>query len=137
MGEGGAIYSEDFYRNFNAGMERSAQAVVPLVMRLVNPESVVDVGCGEGVWLAAFGRAGVPRILGMDGPWVDSTRLAVPSGVFRATDLTGAPETTERFDLCVSLEVAEHLPERSARAVMCCGTTGTWSGGTVRTCSST
>ena len=116
MGERELVYDEQFYGSFNAGMERSAGEVVPLVMRLVKPTDVVDVGCGEGVWLAAFRGAGVHRILGMDGPWVDSARLAIPADALRAVDLTGPLQTTDRLDRCVSLEVAEHLPQRSASA---------------------
>ena len=33
MGERELVYDEQFYRRFNAGMERSAGEVVPLVMR--------------------------------------------------------------------------------------------------------
>src|SRR5262245_639668 len=47
----------------------SAVAIVPLVMELIAPKSVVDVGCGLGPWLATFARHGVSDFLGLDGEW--------------------------------------------------------------------
>jgi SAM-dependent methyltransferase len=113
-----SLYSDTYYGRHKAGMQRSAHEVVPLVMNLVAPASVVDVGCGEGIWLAEFLGAGVTRVFGIDGPWVSPEQLAIPKEAFRAVDLEqpGPAEPLGRFDLCISLEVAEHLPRRSASA---------------------
>src|SRR5204862_3532668 len=93
---------------------RSARAVVPLVMELVRPASVLDVGCGLGTWLAAFAEAGVADFLGMDGDYVDRAKLKIPAERFRAADLTNPPSPGRTFDLAVCLEVAEHLPEKAS-----------------------
>jgi ribosomal protein L11 methylase PrmA len=47
----------------------SANVVVPIVMKLVNPHSVVDVGCGPSIWTLAFIQSGVREALGIDGKW--------------------------------------------------------------------
>lgn len=39
---------------------RSAEVVVPAVVALLDPRSVVDAGCGVGSWRAAFERCDVP-----------------------------------------------------------------------------
>jgi SAM-dependent methyltransferase len=107
-------YTSKFYHNMRSGSRRSAQAVVPIVLQLVEPKAVVDVGCGDGTWLSVFRELGVIDTVGIDGDYVDRRLLQIPEDQFRATDLTlpfGLPRT---FDLAVSLEVAEHLPPQSA-----------------------
>lgn len=92
----------------------SAELVVPRIISLLHPRSVVDVGCGLGAWLAAFIKAGVSDIQGVDGDYVDRSMLAIPPEKFRAHDLTTPLRLDRTFDLAVSLEVAEHLPESAA-----------------------
>jgi hypothetical protein len=71
---------------------------------------MVDVGSGRGAWARAALDHGVEDVLAIDGPWVDRTRLAVPPDRFRATDLAEIADVGRRFELAISLEVAEHLP---------------------------
>ena len=92
----------------------SAEAIVPLVVERVAPRSVVDFGCGAGVWLEAFARHGVPDVAGVDGPWVPRDELHFPEERFVAARLDRPLELGRRFDLAVALEVAEHLPEQRA-----------------------
>lgn len=94
---------------------QSARIVVPILVSLVQPRSVVDVGCGSGAWLSAFHENGVKRILGLDGDHVDPSWLVIPKECFRSVDLTKPFDVDGKFDLALSLEVAEHLPKRMAR----------------------
>ena len=103
-------YDENFYAGQQSGSRLSAQEIVPLVMRLVGPQSVLDVGCGVGTWLSVFGEAGVGEVLGVDGDYVKREMLHVPPERFRAQDLKEPFRLGREFDLVVSLEVAEHLP---------------------------
>lgn len=107
------LYGKEL-KNDEPGSARSADVIVPLVMELVAPSSVVDVGCGLASWLAAFAHFGVPRIFGVDGPWVDESALRIPPDRFLAADLTQPLRLDEHFDLVVSLEVGEHLPADAA-----------------------
>lgn len=107
-------YTGQFYANQSEGSLRSARVVVPLVMDMIRPKSVVDVGCGVGTWLAAFSENGVGKVLGLDGDYVDTSKLLIQKENFRPTDLSRPFSINERFDLAVSLEVAEHLPGSSA-----------------------
>jgi hypothetical protein len=90
----------------------SAEQIVPIVLDPVNPLPVVYVGCGTGAWLATFADHGVSRYLGIDGPYVDGGTLGIDPSRFIPAD-PRAPLSIggERFDLALSLEVAEHLPE--------------------------
>lgn len=107
-------YTAEFFDQLRDGCARSAEIIVPIVLELLPVRSIVDVGCGQGVWLAAFQKFDVEDVLGIDGDYVDRGALAIPSSCFRPVDLS-LPFTVERtFDLAVSLEVAEHLPPESA-----------------------
>jgi SAM-dependent methyltransferase len=91
-----------------------ADVVVPMILDLLTVNSVVDVGCGTGTWLATFADRGVSDFLGIDGDHVPRDKLMITPERFLACDLENPPELGCRFDLCLSLEVAEHLHERSA-----------------------
>jgi SAM-dependent methyltransferase len=109
-----STYSAEFYENQSLGSRRSADIVVPVVKAMVEPASVVDVGCGVGTWLASWRALGVADVLGLDGSWVDSAMLQIPPACFRPHDLTRPIRLERSFDLAMSLEVAEHLEERHA-----------------------
>ena len=109
-------YDADFYDVIRSGARRSADRIVPIVLDLTGARSVVDVGCGSGSWLASFRDHGVTRIRGVEGPHVDDSSLEVAPDVVVRHDLRQPLQLDERFDLAVSLEVAEHLPEASAPA---------------------
>lgn len=93
----------------------SAETIVPLVMERVSPRSVVDLGCGHGIWLEAFARHGVDDYVGVDGDWVPRDKLHFPPERFVAARLDRPLKLGRTFDLAVSLEVAEHLPARGAK----------------------
>jgi SAM-dependent methyltransferase len=107
-------YPAKFYDEQAEGSKRSAEEIVPLVLELLEPESVVDVGCGTGAWLSVFAEAGIKDILGIDGDWVDKEALLIPEKNFLAADLLQPIKLAKKFDLAISLEVAEHLPAESA-----------------------
>jgi SAM-dependent methyltransferase len=102
-------YTDEFYRGRNAGAARSASVLARQLVELTSAHSVVDIGCGTGTWLREFKALGVTRILGLDGPWVTPDLLQISSSEFRSIDLAGPFSVTDKFDLALSLEVAEHL----------------------------
>jgi SAM-dependent methyltransferase len=108
------VYTTDFYKAVRDGSLASAEIIVPLVLELVKPKSVIDIGCGEGNWLSVFRNFGVKDILGVDGDWVDQRRLQIPGKYFLLFDLTKPLKLEREFDLVISLEVAEHLPMQCA-----------------------
>jgi SAM-dependent methyltransferase len=108
-------YAPAFYSRELDRARTSAETVVPLVVERVRPKSVVDLGCGHGIWLETFARHGVDDYIGIDGDWVPLEKLHFPPERFVATRLDKPVRLGRRFDLAVSLEVAEHLPERGAK----------------------
>ena len=109
----GKYYNPKFYREL-ASAQESAREILPLVLDVVKPASVIDIGCGTGNWLAIAHELGVRDILGIDGPWVKA-QLAIPPEKFIEHDLSTPLRLDRRFDLALSLEVAEHLPPSTAQ----------------------
>lgn len=99
----------ELVHNFSAARE-----VVPVVMKLVKPSSVLDVGCGTGTWLKIFAEHGVEDYAGLDGDYTDRSMLKIPTARFHPHDLSSAFDLNRKFDLVVSLEVGEHLAEPAA-----------------------
>jgi hypothetical protein len=110
------IYRPDFYRTANRGSGSSARVCVPLIAQLLHPSSIVDAGCGQGEWLKAFAEMGVSDYHGIDGDHIADHQLLIPCERFTRHDLRRPLNLGRRFDLAMSLEVAEHLPARTASA---------------------
>jgi SAM-dependent methyltransferase len=107
-------YRKEWFTARESAARSSAETILPFVLQVVQPRSVVDVGCGLGSWLAVARDLGTERILGVDGPYVDRTSLQIPRDRFLARDLSAEFSIDESFDLALCLEVAEHLPSTSA-----------------------
>jgi hypothetical protein len=111
-----AAYDAAFFEGNRRFADHSARTVVSLVHGALPIRSVVDFGCAEGVWLRAWRNQGVQDqdLLGLDGDYVDRSRLLIPEDRFHPVDLSQPIELHRRFDLVQSLEVAEHLPAAAA-----------------------
>ena len=111
-------YTTDFYEGQAGGSLQAARVVVPILTRLFEPSSVIDVGCGVGTWMRVFEEAGVQRCAGIEGAWIRSQRTLVDRELITVADLNAPLHVKERYDLAITLEVAEHLrPESSERFV--------------------
>ena len=107
-------YDASFFDYVNASARAAAQRMVPLLQQQLAPPSVLDVGCGQGAWLAVWQQHGVDDVFGVDGSYVDRGRLLFAAERFYAHDLAQPFDLGRRFGLVECLEVAEHLPEASA-----------------------
>ena len=69
-----------FYENLNTNGHLFCRVMVPLVLDLVQPKSVADIGCGIGTWLKICREHGVEEILGVDGgTWTGNNSLSEKS----------------------------------------------------------
>ena len=111
------VYKTDFFNYISHGAQSSARVVANEIGALLGSRlhSVIDVGCGQGVWAAEFARLGtVSDVVGVDGDYVDPARLCIPRGDFYAHDLKQPLDLGRTFSLAVCLEVGEHLPHAVA-----------------------
>ncbi len=110
-----SAYQGLFYKPGTPGSVRSAEKVVPELVRLLAPQSVIDVGCGIGTWARAFRQNGVKDILAIDGAHVPRSELLIEENNFRPADLFEPLNIDREFDLALTVEVAEHLPGPRAK----------------------
>lgn len=109
------VYDEKYYeRDVEGPAARSAPAIVESLLREFRPSSVLDVGCGTGAMLAAFAARGC-RAKGLE--YADAgIRMCQQRGL----DVLKFDIEKDRlppgasYDLIISMEVAEHLPESIA-----------------------
>jgi hypothetical protein len=114
MAETETPYTEAFYDKYLKGSRRSAALMLQRLAAVWRPQTVVDVGCGRGAWLAAWEPLGVETLTGLDGPWVDPAQIISRRIRFHPTDLNQPFGLAFKHDLAMSLEVAEHCrPEAS------------------------
>lgn len=111
-------YDEAFYQQQAQASFRSAQIYAQHLHQFVKPSSVVDFGCGRGTWLRAFSALGATRLVGYDGPWNSQNTMGDHAISFIPADLNKSISCDHRFDLAISVEVAEHLlPESAANFI--------------------
>jgi 2-polyprenyl-3-methyl-5-hydroxy-6-metoxy-1,4-benzoquinol methylase len=111
-------YTEEFSESQRVGSRRSAEAIVPIVLKLIQPRNVIDVGCGLGTWLSVFGQLGIEDVFGIDGDHVDRNMLQIATERFLAVDLKKPLPIDAQFDLAICMEVAEHLPKECAKTLV-------------------
>jgi len=115
FGDDRFFYPKEFYTNMeNSRRLKCVQEIAINVMDLLGDvRSVLDVGCGNGLWLSIMNKEyAIHDLQGIDGEWAKEHQL--DKNIFMAHDLTKPFELNRKFDLVSSIEVAEHLPEACA-----------------------
>jgi SAM-dependent methyltransferase len=111
-------YTKAFFEDMEEGALRSARVVLPQLLDLLSPRSILDVGCGRGAWVLAAMELGVEDAYGVDGTYIDPDTLLIPRSHFQTADLSRPFEVPRQYDLALCLEVAEHLPKRAAASLV-------------------
>jgi 2-polyprenyl-3-methyl-5-hydroxy-6-metoxy-1,4-benzoquinol methylase len=101
------------------------------LMERARPESLLDVGCGEGVLTARWAEHVCSgKVLGIDledpkleAEWVKRRR---PNLEFRAEEATSLGFGDDEFDLAAAIEVLEHVPEPEATLAEMARVSGRW-----------
>lgn len=102
-------YQAKFYNSRHNNTVYSAETIIKIVNDLIEPKSVADIGCGVGTWLKVFEGFGVSDVLGVEGHWVNEDSVVIPLDKFMKTNLEQPLKVDRKFDLAITLEVAEHI----------------------------
>ncbi len=94
-----------------------ANAFCEIICELFNPRSIIDLGCGTADLLSAFKERQI-RVLGIDGSRAAERHTCVDPEEFLRWDLRRPLQSGKRYDLCLCLEVAEHLPEEKSKVLL-------------------
>ena len=101
-------------RRLMSGFERSLDEL----WHLAAPDSILDVGCGEGVLTSEWAERLEGRIVGIDLPdpkleaeWQKRQR---PNLEYRAEEATSLSFADNEFDMATAIEVLEHVPDPEA-----------------------
>lgn len=109
-------YDNTFYTAMQEVNLQSARHVLREVISLTGPiTSIVDVGCGRGLWLKAASELGATSIFGVDGAWVKPEDLVIPQNSFEPRDFENSFTIGRTAEFAMSVEVAEHLTPTRAK----------------------
>ena len=91
----------------------AAENILSIVMKHFTVKTAIDFGFGKGIFLKFLKDNGV-SVTGLDLDYDDKKIIGITKEEFIQTDLTKPVHLGKKYDLSISLEVAEHLPESSA-----------------------
>jgi len=113
--------SKSFNHDETIYTDSSAEEIVPILIKIFQPSSVIDIGCGIGNFLHVFIKKNITDVKGLDGNWVSLEVLnkSIPIECFIMIDLenefsTFVDRNPRQYDLLICLEVAEHLSQEKA-----------------------
>lgn len=110
------FYNEGFYLDQKDSSYRSATIMLDFFFNYYTPKSVVDVGCGLGTWLKVCREKGVETIKGYDVNEMPPEQFFIDRNLVEIIDLEKPVAVSHKYDLALSVEVAEHIhPEHAAR----------------------
>lgn len=108
------MYDFSWHQRHSAKTVASAVAALSVIREIFDPESILDIGCGDGIWLENASDLGFREVKGVDGPWTNVEALRIAADDFVTYDLEMSIDLARRFDIAISLEVAEHVSPESA-----------------------
>ena len=105
-----ATYDADFYKKHQRYYERALPGMAAFIKEnFPDAKSIMDIGCGTGEMLEPLVET--HRVLGIDFSQGAREMLVIPSDSYLDHDLTKPLPAVDRFDVVLSLEVWEHIPE--------------------------
>ncbi len=102
-------YDKKFYEFCVNKYGAFAEELIPVLIDMYDPASVVDVGCGAAMYLAAFHKRGV-KVKGYEGSQAALKYGLLSPEHIELYDLKNGLQSYTRYDLCLCIEVAEHIP---------------------------
>lgn len=107
-------YTQEYYQKHLAGSLSSANIILNVLSAFYKPSTVIDFGCGSGAWLKVAKEIFHSKVLGVDQhSFLDTDMLILPDE-YLAHNLEMPLHIGYKFDLAISVEVAEHIAEEFA-----------------------
>lgn len=110
-----SIYNSEYYEYVDENAYASAPVIADSIIDLFDPKSILDIGCGTGALLYELRKRGIA------GTGLEYSEEALTYCRERGVDVMkfdlrskNDPFPNRNFDVVVSMEVAQQLPESSA-----------------------
>ena len=103
-------YNMDFWNYVKERNYNSAKIILNMLFEYYKPTSMIDIGCGIGMWLKAAQELNISKFKGLDFNEIEEDSLMLPRKYIDIVDLEKHKNiNNDNYDLAVSLEVGEHL----------------------------
>ena len=110
-------YDPEFFDYTISSELGSSPDVAGILIKYYNPRSVIDIGCGCGIYIKAFHDLGIEDVIGYDG-----SKHAIERGLLPAKmimhDLREPLCINRKYDLCLCIEVAEHIENEYSKQLV-------------------
>lgn len=110
------MYDRDYYLAIDEVHRPLYEHLADAVHTLFHPATAVDVGCGTAVILNRLQDLGA-EVVGIEGSRHAIELSGLGNRIIKANLERGVPRLGT-FDVCLCIEVAEHLPSRSAASLV-------------------
>jgi len=113
------IYDKSFFDDANELKKKSSKKVAEIIDSFFQFKSVLDIGCGCGIYIEEFKKLG-KDVLGCDSS-IDAIRIASKDFTLFYCDVSKPIYLNRKFDLVMCFEVAEHIRKKhSSQLVKSC-----------------
>jgi len=102
--------AEYFTMRTDGEWAKDTMQICELLYKRYRPSTVVDWGCGNGIYLDILQRLGVKHVKGYDGSKTAIENSLLPE--VELADLRNRIITTQKYDLILCIEVAPYLHEK-------------------------
>ncbi len=106
------VYDSAFFSTNQWEGLRHAEWFCPLLVEIFHPKSLVDIGCGTGHFLRWCLDHHIRDVVGLEGSLSAHANALV--GCIDIWDLRYPYKPMRKYDLAISIEVAEHIEEEFA-----------------------
>ena len=110
------VYDAEFFTEGNTIKVQSAQKVAEILCEYLDFQTVFDIGCGMGLYLAELNKLG-KTCAGCDGS-SDGVRMASEDLLVFMADATKPIQVNRKNDIVICFEVAEHIAKRHSRQLV-------------------
>jgi SAM-dependent methyltransferase len=96
---------------------KSAREVIPMIHSIFNINNAIDLGCRNGEWLLALKEKGCGYVIGVD-IQPPNELLLINVANYIQFDLSNIFINNMKYDIAISLEVAEHIPKEFEKNII-------------------
>lgn len=113
------IYNNDFFDNQVQTdiLKDTPKIFVDYIINKFKPDSVVDFGCGTGIYLKEFENRSI-EVFGIDGSPAALNNFRLDKSKISIQDITKKIILNRKYSCAICIEVAEHIPKKMSATLV-------------------